>query len=127
MVCCDTNFLIELMKEQSSAKAKLALISSSGVNTTIITVAELLKGAYGRSNVEEAIEEVSSLLNNFTILNLDSSSCHHFGRLWVMLKSNPIEDADLFIASIAIANGQQLLTKNARHFDRIADLDIDTW
>jgi tRNA(fMet)-specific endonuclease VapC len=127
MVCCDTNFLIELMKQRPTAIAKLARIGSSGVSTTIINVAELLKGAYGRPNVNQAVAAVWSLLNNFTILNLDSSSCHHFGRLWVMLKSNRIGDADLFIASIAIANGEQLLTKNIKHFNRVAGLNIDTW
>ena len=47
-------------------------------------------------------------------------------RLYGELKSNTIGDRDhLFIASIALANKQALVTKNKKHFERVPDLQVE--
>lgn len=39
----------------------------------------------------------------------------------------PIDDIDLLIAGTAIANGLILVTHNHKHFDRIAQLEVENW
>jgi predicted nucleic acid-binding protein len=38
-----------------------------------------------------------------------------------------LADADLFIAAIALAHGARLVTGNRRHYERIAELEIEDW
>lgn len=50
-----------------------------------------------------------------------------YGEFYNQLRSNPIEDADLLIASIAVSNDETLLTKNVKHFERVPLLIISSW
>lgn len=42
-------------------------------------------------------------------------------------QGNRVADADLFIASIALAQRATLITGNLRHYERIPDLLIEDW
>jgi tRNA(fMet)-specific endonuclease VapC len=52
-----------------------------------------------------------------------------FGRIKSVLEraGNILADADLMIASIALAQGASLVTANRRHYDRIEGLRIEYW
>jgi tRNA(fMet)-specific endonuclease VapC len=39
----------------------------------------------------------------------------------------PVDDIDLLIAGIALANNLALATNNTKHFSRIQELDIINW
>jgi len=97
--------------------------------TTAITVAELYWGAC-RSPARERhlrkIEEV--LLPALQVLSFDAKAARQFGELKAQLESQgtPLADADLQIASIALAEGHELVTGNLRHFSRIPGLRINT-
>ncbi len=41
--------------------------------------------------------------------------------------SNPLDDIDLLIAGIALANHLVLVTRNTRHFERINGLELADW
>ena len=38
-----------------------------------------------------------------------------------------LEDADIFMAAIAIANDAVLVTRNFKHFERISGLRLESW
>lgn len=38
-----------------------------------------------------------------------------------------LEDADLFVAAVALSTKSTLVTGNTRHFDRIENLRIENW
>ncbi len=40
---------------------------------------------------------------------------------------NLIDDIDILIAGIALANNLILVTRNRRHFERIKNLEIEDW
>jgi len=89
---------------------------------TAVSVAECYRGAYGSKDRTKALREVKELLDLFAILNLD----HDSGRKWGELaKSYTIGDRDLFIASIALANGQSLITGDKKHFERVPGLIVE--
>jgi hypothetical protein len=52
--------------------------------------------------------------------------CKIWGELARSLKSETIGDRDLFIASIALANKQTLVTKNKKHFERVPFHDFSS-
>ena len=42
-------------------------------------------------------------------------------------KGTPLEDADILIAGIAIANDAVLVTRNTKHFERVEGLRLEDW
>ena len=129
MVCTDTSFVVALERREPSALQKMQGLMDEGevVYTTSVTVAELYRGAYSSKDKVKALKDAEGLLGFFATLNLDYDSGRIWGDLANTLKSDTIGDRDLFIASIAIANKQTLITKNKKHFERVPGLQIEGW
>jgi tRNA(fMet)-specific endonuclease VapC len=131
MVCVDTSFLIALERRDNRAIEKMQEFEHDGevVYTTTITVAECYRGAYGSKDKTKALKDTKGLLDHFAILDLDYESSRIWGEMAAQsLRSDPIGDRDLFIASIALANKQILIiTKNKKHFQRIPGLQVEDW
>lgn len=129
MVCAETSFIIALERREKGAIKKMQELENRGetVYVTAITVAELYRGAYTSKNRVKALEDSEELLGQFAILNLDYESGRMWGQLASSMRSNTIGDRDLFIASIAIANRQALITENKKHFELVAGLDVEGW
>lgn len=92
-----------------------------------MSVAELYLGAYSSMDRTKALKDAKSLLDMFAVLSLDYESGRIWGELAQSMKSSTIGDRDLFIASIALANKQTLITKNTKHFERIPALQAEGW
>ncbi len=43
------------------------------------------------------------------------------------MKLRILDDADLLIAAIALANGCVLVTNNVKHYARVPDLELENW
>lgn len=127
MVYLDTSFLIDLMKNDSSALSKLEMLKDDILYTTTITLAELYRGAYMSSNKEKEIYKIQNILRFISVTTLDNKSTQKYGELYGRLRSNLLNDADLLIASIVISNNDILLTRDLKHFQKISDLEVDTW
>ena len=128
MVCLDTDCLIDLDRNDKKALARVAELSDNGelLFTTIINVAEYYAGTF-RLKTKGAAEKARDYLQQFSILMLDEDSALLWGRLYGELKSSAIGDRDLFIASIALANKQTLITRNKKHFERVPGLTVESW
>lgn len=121
--------LIDLAKNDEKAIAKVAQLSDSGelLFTTIISVAEYYAGTF-RSKTKGAVESARDYLRQFSVLVvLDEDSALLWGRLYSELKSSTIGDRDLFIAWIALAIKQTLVTRNKKHFERVPGLQVEGW
>ena len=129
MVCVDTSFIISLERREKAALEKIHQLEVAGdlLYTTAVTVAELYRGAYSSRERTAALKEIKGLLDRFVILNLDYDSARIWGHLVQSMRSDSIGDRDLFIASISLSNNQALVTKNKRHFERVAGLRVEDW
>lgn len=129
MVCVDTDFIAGLQRGNEAAMSKIKKMeeSSEVIYTTAINVAELYDGAHRAKNVQEMIKRVDGLLARFQILPLDYESAKVWGELAHNLRSNPIGELDLFIASIVLSNRQTLITRNIKHFERVPRLQVEGW
>ena len=127
MVCLDTDCLIDLDRNEEKAIAKVTEFSDEGelLFTTIINVAEYYAGTFG-SKTKNTVENTRDYLKQFSILMPDENSAQLWGRLYNELRSSAVGDRDLFIASIALANKQILMTRNRKHFDRIPGLKVES-
>src|SRR5881296_3326828 len=119
MACFDTDFLIAYLQNDSDAIKKLEGLQAEH-NTTAVTTtvnaAELWKGVYRSKEKEKEIVKVKWLLESLELLTLDYESARVVGELDAGIKTNPIGESDLLIASIALANKQTLITRNKKHF-----------
>nr|WP_219904307.1 PIN domain-containing protein [Stenomitos frigidus] len=64
-----------------------------------------------------------------SILPLTTESVHQSANLYATLRQRgtPVDDIDLLIAGIAIANNLVLITHNQRHFSRMKGLEWQDW
>ena len=129
MVCVDTSFLVALERRDSGALEKLRVLADLGevVFITAVSVAECYRGAYGSRDRAKALRDAKELLELFAVLSLDYESGRIWGELAESMRSNSIGDRDLFIASIALANGQSVVTGNKKHFERVPSLVVESW
>ena len=128
MVCLDTDFLIELDRQQQRAVAKITELADREeiIYTTIINVAEYYAGAH-KSRNKNAVQMAKDYIRDFSVLLLDEQSALVWAKLYNELRANAIGDRDLFIASIALANKQTLVTRNLKHFERVPGLTVESW
>ena len=108
---------------------RLATVPPQEQFTTSITVGELIYGAQraGREDLSAQVEQV--VRSAQTVLPFDTLAACTFGALKATLErqGTPLAEPDLRIASIVLARGLILVTRNTRHFQRVPDLTVENW
>ena len=122
----DSDILIYFLKGEKDIIEKVISLPKDEMYITIINYTELLYGIYNSNKINQNREKILPFLDNFKILQFDTSSSEIFAKLKAKLKKqgNIIADMDLMIASIAISNKAALFTNNLKHFKKIEDLEI---
>jgi len=96
--------------------------------TSAVTVGELFKGAYRSGAVERHLANIEErVLPAVTALPYDVATARVFGQLRADLegRGEPLPDADVQIAAIALHHDLELVTGNQRHFRRIPGLRLN--
>lgn len=130
MACFDTDFLIAYLQNDPDAIRKLQSLRAGHDNeavTTAVNAAELWKGVYRSKDRQKDLAKVEWLLDSLELLVLDAESARLAGEMDAAIKSNPIGESDLLIASIAMSNKQTLVTRNRKHFERVPGLRVEAW
>lgn len=115
----DTSVWIDFFRNKSlpSSRHLAYLLEADRVSLTGIILTELLRGA---RNSEE-LTAIRRLLRPVPMISADENTWDNAGELASVLarKGFKIFTVDAIIASIAIQNGLELLTRD-RHFDQIS-------
>ncbi|MFB6286909.1 MAG: type II toxin-antitoxin system VapC family toxin [Candidatus Bipolaricaulia bacterium] len=122
-VVVDSDTLIDYFGGYSPlADAVERLIENDRLAVTTVTLFELASGAQS----EAQRTDVETLTLASRLLPLDLPSAMRGGQLYRDLRAtgNLLETADLLIAACCLSRGLPLLTRNRRHFERIADLRL---
>jgi tRNA(fMet)-specific endonuclease VapC len=98
------------------------------INFSIITYYEILSGLKHR----DANKQIESFLqfvaqNNIVPLTIEAIAISAEKYAQLRKQGTPVDDIDLLIAGIAMANNMELITNNTRHFSKISDLEISNW
>ena len=138
MILLDTEPMTVLEREGPEAevlKARLARISLDDLATTIISYEEQTRGwlAYiAQIQTEEARIRAYRFLNRrleiycrVAVVQYDDRAVAHFERL--KQAKIRVGTMDLKIASIALANGAILLTRNLSDFRKVPNLKVEDW
>jgi predicted nucleic acid-binding protein len=135
MPCLDTNVLIDLgnprraLHSTAAALVGAALRRGEAVCTTRFNIAELRVGL--ERSMDRAAEERRFLrsISTLIVLDFDGSCAEHFGRIQARLFNlgRPAGDMDVLIAAVCLANGQRLVTRNAKHFADVPGLEVESY
>lgn len=123
MMIADSDVLIDFLRGRGEWARRIALeLESRSFATTSVTAFEIRSGA--RTARQRAA--VDTLLEAMTILPFgpDEARIAAEIRQQVESRGEPIGMADYLIAAVCIANGGVLLTRNRKHFERVAGLKI---
>jgi tRNA(fMet)-specific endonuclease VapC len=131
VVCLDTSVLVALIRKDQAAIDGLTAEAERGgtVSTTVVNLCELYSGAYGSQNPQKELAKVQDLVSDLGLLELDAGAAKRYGELVndAILRRAPIGDFDLIIASIALEQGEKLVTRNVKHFSRVPGLATEQW
>jgi tRNA(fMet)-specific endonuclease VapC len=129
--CFDTDILSATIRPAPPLHLirRLATVPPQEQFTTSITVGELIYGArrVGREDLSRRVAQV--IRRAQTVLAFDTTAARTFGFLKATLeqRGTPLAEPDLRIASIALSRGLILVTRNVRHFQRVAELTVENW
>ena len=126
----DTNICIYIVKHQpSSVLDRLVALPTEDVGISIITVAELRYGASKSARPERNHKALNEFLYPFEVALYDEPAAKAYGTIRSALekKGRPIGPKDLLIAAHALSLDVQLVTNNAKEFERVDGLEIGNW
>ena len=125
MIVADTDVLIDALRGREPAFSRVAAGLRDGtIATTAISAFELLSGA--RTAAE--VEVIETLLAALPILPVDERASRAAGasRRELETKGQTIGMGDYLIAGICLSRASSLLTRNRKHFERIAGLGLES-
>jgi tRNA(fMet)-specific endonuclease VapC len=136
VACFDTTFFVDLGGRGGAEIRRRALqclreLEAEGEEaaTTRLNVAELLVGVHRSRDPAAQRALTEHTLAGFVIIDFDQAAAEHFGQITAHLAAlgRPAGDMDVLIASIALAAGQLLVTRNPRHFADIPGLQTRSY
>jgi tRNA(fMet)-specific endonuclease VapC len=98
------------------------------INFSIITYYEILSGLKHR-DANRKLETFLAFATENTVLPLTQNAVTHAAEQYAALCKcgTPLDDIDLLIAGIALANELVIVTHNTEHFERIEGLSVENW
>ncbi len=127
----DTSFIIDLLRGRESAVKKIQMLESEAIATNISapSIFELFIGISLTKKPAAEKKKIMDVLESWGTLSLDSNCAARGGIIHGQLikEGQSIDPEDSMIAAIAIVNDETLLTKNVKHFERIPDLNIESY
>lgn len=98
------------------------------ISLSIVTYYEVLSGLKHRDAQKQLALFLEFTTQNI-ILPLTTQSVSISADMYAKLRQEgtPIDDIDLLIAGVALANDLVLVTHNQRHFNRIESLELQDW
>jgi predicted nucleic acid-binding protein len=123
MIVADSDVLIDYLRatEPSARRVRLE-IQTGALATTAVNAFELWAGA----RAGRTAQRVQTLLDALVILPLDDVAAERAGEVRRTLTARGVDIgmADSLVAGICLVGGHVLLTRNVRHFERVAGLHL---
>lgn len=125
----DTDILIYFLKSHPEVIKQFSKHSLSILGTTRINAAELLYGAHNSKNPQRSLMVHRNLLEELDIDEFGERAAEIYSSEKACLRhqGNLIDDMDLMIAAICLAESKTLVTNNTKHFQRIRGLNLENW
>lgn len=101
-------------------------IRPDGLAISVISYGEVTEGVLGSQRQIEDLRSWSNFLAGCDILEVTLPIAERWAHLrrYLRVRGQVVGDNDLLIAATALEFGMKVVTRNARHFVRIPDLDV---
>jgi len=127
----DTTFIIDIMKNDTSAVRKAKDLSDAAVSILVGTpsIFELYVGVGLSVRSNEEREKVLNTLRSLPHLSLDAASASKAGIIYAqrVREKTRIDPEDAMLAGIAVQNDEPLITRNRKDFAGIPELKLETY
>jgi predicted nucleic acid-binding protein len=125
----DTDICIYWLKGNSNIENNIISQGLENIYITVITECELFYGAFKSAKKDKNLAVIVDLKKKMRTLHTREGITYTYGKIKSELeaKGQPLDDADLMIASMAISNNATLVTNNTEHFKRIKELKLANW
>lgn len=126
----DTNICVPLINRTEPAlRTRLLEHRPDQIVLCSIVKAELAFGARNSRRVAENLDRLQRFCSAFESLGFDDAAAENYGNVRALLQREGrlIGSNDLLIASIALATGTQLVTRNVDEFSRVPGLQLEAW
>ena len=125
----DTNIVIYFLNDTHEVSKKLLSNKKTELGISMIAFSELVYGAYNSTRCEKNLNQLKNLITDIQLVPFCENSAYLFGenKAYLKKKGTVVDDVDLMIGSIAIANNMTLITNNTKHFSPIPKLKLDNW
>ena len=129
MFLIDTDIIIYSLKNNKNVIRNFNLYSQEPKAVSIITIGELLYGAYKSQRKIENLGKVHRIADIFPVIELSMTIIDAFAHLKADLttKGIVIDEFDLLIGATALSMNYSIVTNNEKHFNKIPDLKIINW
>ncbi|MBI5392933.1 type II toxin-antitoxin system VapC family toxin [Candidatus Woesearchaeota archaeon] len=127
--CLDTNVIADIFRGNNVIKLNFEKIQNDPLFIPPIVLCELYKGAFLSNKTQDSLQFINQFRVSVHFIHFDENACLIYGKLYAYLqkKGKPTQEADLMIASIAIAHDLVLITKNGKDFANIPELKLEVW
>ena len=126
----DTNALTALLTGRGAVEERFnaALYRQDEVSLNAVSYFEMKRGLY-LPRFERRLAQFETFVRGYETLPLNFLALDAAVKIYRNLRASGtlLEDADIFVAAIAIANDATLVTRNTRHFERIEGLRLENW
>lgn len=122
----DTDRVTDWLVGRPDATELLARLSLDGLSVSLITFGEVYEGIYFGRDSRASERGFRRFLLEVDVLPLSRAIMQRFAQVRGDLRRRGqlIGDTDILIAATAIQHDLTLLTRNTRHFERIANLKL---
>lgn len=131
-VLIDSSVLIGRERGHAAIADELSGREDEEFFLSVVSASELLHGVHRAKAPDVRARRsafVEAVLSRFPLLSIDLPTARTHSQLWAELASTGkmIGPHELWIAAACIAHGLSLVTANAREFERVPGLRIETW
>lgn len=123
----DTDTCIWILRHNPEVRSHLDRLTPGDVAVSAMNEAELRYGALNSNAPAKRTQDVEAFLAPILVLPFDAEAGKEHARLRLALKTKPIGERDLVIASVAIAHHLTVVTHNQREFGRVPGLKTIDW
>ena len=129
MFLIDTDIIIYSLKNNENVIRNFNRYSREPKAVSIITIGELLYGAYKSQRKIENLGKVHRIADIFPVIEISMTIIDTFAHLKSDLnaKGITVDEFDLLIGATALSMNYSIVTNNEKHFKKIPDLDVINW
>jgi len=131
MVCLDTSFIVDILRGNKESELFLEELDMRGDDIKLVapSIMEVISGANLRTDPIQERDKINEMMSSFNVLVLDEKSAVVAGDIEsdLIMSGEMIPALDIMIGAVVRENDEVLVTRNAKHFERIEGLKIELY